>query len=259
MDLSKYVNLLFELRKAKGVTQEQANELAKQPNFLASLMVKANDADGEICGIDYPTRDTLKPALQIIRTAPGAKLVTSAFVMERGEEQYVMGDCAINLYPSAEELANIAKMIATFAHDTVGIKDVRASLLSYSTAGSGAGESVDKVKTAYQLIKDDVELKSKNIQIFGEMQFDASFVPEVMKKKAKGISWSKPANTFIFPNIDAGNIGYKIAQRMDKFDAVGPILIGLALPVNDLSRGASTEDVIGLSYITGGQILNIKK
>jgi phosphate acetyltransferase len=188
MDLTKYANLLFELRKAKGVTQDQANQLAKEPNFLASLMVKANDADGEICGIDYPTRDTLKPALQIIRTAPGAKLVTSAFVMERGDERYVMGDCAINLYPSAEELANIAKMIAAFARDTVGIKDVRASLLSYSTTGSGAGESVDKVKSAYQLVKDDTELKSKNIQIFGEMQFDASFVPEVMKKKAKGIT-----------------------------------------------------------------------
>jgi phosphate acetyltransferase len=188
MDLTKYANLLFELRKSKGMTESQAKQLSKEPNFLASLMVKANDADGEICGIDYPTRDTLKPALQIIRTAPGAKLVTSAFIMERGEERYVMGDCAINLYPTADELANIAKMIAIFAHDTVGINDVRTSLLSYSTCGSGAGESVDKVKNAYELLKNDVELKAKRIEVFGEMQFDASFVPEVMQKKAKGIT-----------------------------------------------------------------------
>jgi phosphate acetyltransferase len=187
-DLSKYANLLFELRKTKGVSLEQAQQLAKEPNYLASLMVKADDADGEICGIDYPTRDTLKPALQIIRTAPGAKLVTSAFVLEKGNERYVMGDSAINLYPNSEELASIAKMISIFAHDTVGLDEVRTSLLSYSTTGSGAGESVDKVRGAYQLVKDDMELKAKNIQIFGEMQFDASFVPEVMQKKAKGIT-----------------------------------------------------------------------
>jgi phosphate acetyltransferase len=187
-DLTKYINLLFELRKAKGMTLEQAQQLVKQPNYLASLIVKANDADGEICGIDYTTKDTLKPALQIIKTAPGAKLVTSAFIMERGEEIYVFGDCAINIYPNSEELANIAKMIALFAHETAGINNVRAAMLSYSTVGSGAGESVDKVKAAYDLIKDDEELKKQNIQIFGEMQFDAAFAPEVMKKKAKGIS-----------------------------------------------------------------------
>jgi phosphate acetyltransferase len=187
-DLSKYTNLLFELRKAKGMTIEQAKELVKQPNYLATLIVKANDADGEICGIDYTTKDTLKPALQIIKTAPGAKLVTSAFIMEKNEELYVFGDCAINIYPTSEELANIAKMIALFAHDTAGINPVRAAMLSYSTTGSGAGESVDKVKAAYELIKNDADLQNKNIQIFGEMQFDAAFVPEVMRKKAKGIS-----------------------------------------------------------------------
>lgn len=255
-DLSKYSSLLFELRKAKGLTEDQAKELVKQPNYLASLMVKIKDADGEICGIDYTTKDTLKPALQIIKTAPGAKLVTSAFIMEKENELYVFGDCAINIYPTSEELANIAKMIALFAYDTAKIHNVRVAMLSYSTVGSGAGESVDKIKAAYQLIKDDSDLKNKDIQVFGEMQFDAAFVPEVMKKKAKGISWQETANTFIFPNIDAGNIGYKIAQRMGKFNAIGPTLIGLAAPVNDLSRGASKDDVIGLSYITGNQVLN---
>ncbi|MDR1235318.1 MAG: phosphate acetyltransferase [Mycoplasmataceae bacterium] len=258
-DLSKYTNLLFELRKSKGMTIEQAQQLVKQPNYLATLIVKANDADGEICGIDYTTKDTLKPALQIIKTAPGAKLVTSAFIMEKNDEVYVFGDCAINIYPTSEELANITKMISLFAHNTANIPDVRTAMLSYSTSGSGAGESVDKVKSAYQLIQNDSELKAQNIQIFGEMQFDAAFNSQVMQKKAKGISWSKPANAFIFPNIDAGNIGYKIAQRMGNYKAIGPTLIGLALPVNDLSRGASKDDVVGLSYITGNQVLQIKK
>jgi phosphate acetyltransferase len=187
-DLSKYANLLFELRKAKGMTLEQSKELVKQPNYLATLMVKSNDADGEICGIDYTTKDTLKPALQIIKTAPGAKLVTSAFVMEKGEEQYVMGDCAINIYPTSEELANITKMISLFAKETVGFGEVRTAMLSYSTVGSGAGESVDKVRAAYDLVKNDEQLKDNNIKVFGEMQFDAAFVPSVMIKKAKGIS-----------------------------------------------------------------------
>jgi phosphate acetyltransferase len=170
------------------MTIEQAQQLVKQPNYLATLIVKANDADGEICGIDYTTKDTLKPALQIIKTAPGAKLVTSAFIMEKNDEVYVFGDCAINIYPTSEELANITKMISLFAHNTANIPDVRTAMLSYSTSGSGAGESVDKVKSAYQLIQNDSELKAQNIQIFGEMQFDAAFNSQVMQKKAKGIS-----------------------------------------------------------------------
>jgi phosphate acetyltransferase len=187
-DLSKYSSLLFELRKVKGLTEQQAKDLVKQPNYLASLMVKSKDADGEICGIDYTTKDTLKPALQIIKTAPGAKLVTSAFIMEKDDQLYVFGDCAINIYPTSEELANIAKMIAIFAYDNAQIKDVRVALLSYSTVGSGAGESVDKIRNAFQLIKDDNDLKNKNIQVFGEMQFDAAFSLDVMQKKAKGIN-----------------------------------------------------------------------
>jgi phosphate acetyltransferase len=258
-DLTKYSQLLYELRKTKGMTEEEAKKLACEPNYLASLMVKANDADGEICGIDYTTKDTLKPALQIIKTAPGSKLVTSAFVMEKGQERYVFGDCAINLYPTSEELAEIAKMISIFAKDMAQIEHVHTAMLSYSTTGSGAGESVDKVKGAFNIIKDDAECKNKGISIFGEMQFDAAFVPEVMKKKAKGITWTTPANVFVFPNIDAGNIGYKIAQRLGGYDAIGPVLIGLALPVNDLSRGASKNDVVGLSYVTGNQCLLIKR
>jgi phosphate acetyltransferase len=147
-------------------------------------------------------------------------------------------------------------MISLFAKHTAGFNEVRTAMLSYSTIGSGAGESVDKVRGAYDLIKNDSELLNNNIYIFGEMQFDAAFVEKVMVKKAKGITWKQPANTFVFPNIDAGNIGYKIAQRMGGYNAIGPVLIGLALPVNDLSRGASKDDVVGLSYITGSQALH---
>lgn len=253
MDLTKYENFLFDLRKAKGLTIEDAKKLVRQPNYLASLMVKLNEADGEICGIQYSTKDTLKPALQIIKTAPGAKLVTSAFVLEKGNDAYVFGDCAINIYPDAEQLANITLMISKFAKEIAGFTNLKVAMLSYSTTGSGAGESVDKVKKAYEIVQSSPE--SKDYEIFGEIQFDASFVPAVMHKKAKTLSWDTNAKVYIFPNIDAGNIGYKIAQRMGGYEAIGPTLIGLDLPVNDLSRGASKDDVVKLSYITGYQAL----
>lgn len=251
MDLSKYENFLYEVRKAKGLTLDQAKELVKHPNYLASLMVKLNEADGEICGIQYATKDTLKPALQIIRTSKDAKLVTSAFVLEKGEERYIFGDCAININPTGEQLANITLMIGKFAKEIVGFDNLKIAMLSYSTAGSGAGESVDKVRQAYELTQTCP--LSKEFEIFGEIQFDASFVPNVMHRKAKDLKWNTNAKIYIFPNIDAGNIGYKIAQRMGGFSATGPVLIGLDLPVNDLSRGASCQDVINLSYITGYQ------
>lgn len=251
-NLSQYSDLLFELRKSKGMTKEQADQLVVQPNYLASLLVKSGQADGEICGIDYTTRDTLKPALQIVKTAPNAKLVTSAFILEKQSQQYVFGDCAININPNSEELANIAEMISIFAKQTVGFDHVQTALLSYSTCGSGSGESVDKVKQAYELLKNK---QTQGIDYFGEIQFDAAFDENVMAKKAKTLSWHKQANTFVFPTIDAGNIGYKIAQRMGGYAAIGPVLLGLAKPINDLSRGASKDDVVGLSYITGCQCL----
>ncbi len=253
MDLDKYANVLFELRKAKGLTIDQAKSLVKQPNYLASLMVKMGEADGEICGIQYTTKDTLKPALQILKTAPGAKLVSSAFVMQKGKEQYVFGDCAININPNSEQLADIALGIGKFAKDVVGLTNLKIALLSYSTAGSGAGESVDKVRGAHDILMTLPE--AKQFQISPEIQFDASFVPEVMHKKAKNLDWDTNAKIYVFPNIDAGNIGYKIAQRMGGYEAIGPVLIGLAAPVNDLSRGASTSDVVNLAYITGYQAL----
>jgi phosphate acetyltransferase len=186
-DLSKYVDLLYNLRKDKGMNLEQAKNLVKQPNYLATLIVKANDADGEICGIDYATKDTLKPALQIIKTAKDASLVTSAFIMEKDNDVYVFGDCAINLNPNPQELASITKTIALFAHDVAKINDVRVAMLSYSTNGSGSGESVSKVQQAYNIIKDDATLKANRICVYGEIQFDAAFVSTVMQKKATNI------------------------------------------------------------------------
>ena len=253
MDLDKYANQLFELRKAKGLTIDQAKSLVKQPNYLASLMVKMGEVDGEICGIQYTTKDTLKPALQILKTAPGAKLVCSAFVMQKGSEQYIFGDCAININPNSEQLADIALGIGQFAKDVVGMTNLKIALLSYSTAGSGAGESVDKVRGAHDILMNNPA--AQQFQISPEIQFDASFVPEVMHKKAKNLDWDTNAKIYVFPNIDAGNIGYKIAQRMGGYEAIGPVLIGLAAPVNDLSRGASTSDVVNLAYITGYQAL----
>lgn len=254
-DLSKYENLIFELRKNKGITIEQAKELATQPNFLASAIVAANDADAEICGIEYTTADTLRSALQIVKPAPNVKTVCSAFIMQKNNERLIFGDCSVNVYPDAESLSSIAKSLAVFAKNVAGVRDVRMALLSYSTIGSGKGESVDKVTKAYELIKLDEDFMSK-YKVFGEIQFDAAYDLRVMHKKAPELNWNTSANVFCFPNIDAGNIGYKIAQRLGGYDAVGPIVLGLNKPVNDLSRGANTDDVVKLSYITSMQVIN---
>ena len=250
IDLNKYAQDLYEIRKHKGMTLEQAKELVKQPNYLCPLIVKFKEVDGEICGIDYTTKDTLKPALQILKIVPGAKLVSSVFVLENKDEHVIFSDCAININPNSEELANMAEMACHFAQDILNINKPRCALLSYSTCGSAIGESVEKVQQAMKLIK-----PSDKYEIFGEMQFDAAYDDRVRAKKAKACPWKTRPNIFIFPNIDAGNIGCKIAQRMGKYSAFGPILIGLSAPVNDLSRGATVEDVIGTSYFTAAQIV----
>ncbi len=253
-DLKKYAELIHQIRKDKGVDLDKAKELSKQPNFLASAMVAAGDADAEICGIEYTTGDTLRGALQIVKPAKGVKTVSSAFIMERNNERLVFGDCSVNIYPSAEELCSIAKSLAVFANTVANLKAVRMALLSYSTAGSGKGESVDKVSQAYKLITIDEEF-TKKYSVYGEIQFDAAYDVRVMQKKAKDITWNESANVFCFPNIDAANIGYKIAQRLGGYQAIGPIVLGLAKPVNDLSRGATTDDVVKLAYITASQVL----
>lgn len=252
MDLEKYANLLVELRKAKGMTIEQARELVKQPNYLSALIVKMGEADGEICGIDYTTADTLRPALQIIKTDKTAKLVSSVFMLEKDDDLSIFSDCAININPKAEELANMTEMACAFAKNVLAIEKPKAAILSYSTCGSGKGEDVDKVKAAFDLVKANPD--NAQYDIFGEMQFDAAYDDRVRAKKAKACSWTCKPDIFMFPNINAGNIGCKIAQRMGHYDAFGPVLVGLAAPVNDLSRGATVQDIIGVSYITAAQV-----
>ena len=253
-NLSKYVNTIYEARKLKGLSMEEATQMSQKPFYLASAMVASGDADGEICGIEYTTQDTIRGALQIVKPAPGVKTVCSAVIMEKGAKRLVMGDCAINLYPDAEALASIARSIAPFAVDVANIKDPYIALLSYSTAGSGKGESADKVRQAYELLTVQDEFINK-YKVFGDLQFDAAYVVDVQNKKAKNLNWNKSDNVFVFPNIDAGNIGYKIAQRLGGYQAIGPVVLGLNKPVNDLSRGASSDDVIMLALITATQAL----
>ncbi|MDC4162974.1 phosphate acetyltransferase [Mycoplasma sp. T363T] len=251
MDLSKYATYLFKLREKKGMTLEVAQEEVKKPNVLAALLVKLEEVDGEVCGKEYTTKDTLKPALQIIKTAEGEKIVGSVMVLEKGEERLVFTDCAINLYPTSEELAEIAKSTIKFSKQVLQTEKINLAMLSYSTLNSGAGESVDKIKEATKLLEES-EI-GKLASICGPMQFDAAYVEEVRKQKAPKLDWEKGANTFVFPNIDAGNIGYKIAQRLGGYEAIGPILTGLAKPVNDLSRGASANEIYSVAIITASQ------
>ncbi len=253
MDLTKYADKLYDLRKAKGMTIDDAKKIVQQPNYLASLMVKMDEVDGEVCGIEYTTKDTLKPALQIIKTSHCAKLVSSAFILEKGNEVLIFADCALNLNPTAIQLVNITKNTLAFQKLVLGCKNTNTALLTYSTAGSGIGESPDKVREAHQLLQN--EKISKTTKIFGDMQFDAAYVNAVRAKKAPKVKWDDHATTFIFPNLDAGNIGYKIAQRLGGYSAIGPVLLGLDKPVNDLSRGATTEDIIATAYITAAQTL----
>ncbi|MCF0227561.1 MAG: phosphotransacetylase [Malacoplasma sp.] len=255
-DLNKYANIIYEARKLKGVTQSQAVEMSCQPFILASAVVASGDADGEICGIEYTTQDTIRGALQIVKAAPNVKTVSSAFIMEKGTKRLVMGDCAINLNPDAETLVQIVRSIAPFAVKVANIKDPHIALLSYSTAGSGKGESAEKVRKAYEFISLDESFMNK-YNVFGDLQFDAAYDVKVQNKKAKNLDWNKSANVFVFPNIDAGNIGYKIAQRLGGYQAIGPVVLGLNKPVNDLSRGATSDDVVMLTLITATQALKL--
>ncbi|WP_027119882.1 phosphate acetyltransferase [[Mycoplasma] testudinis] len=253
LDLVKYAKELYELRKAKGMTLPVALEEVKKPNVLAAMLVKLGEVDGEVCGKEYATKDTLKPALQIIKTDKQSKIVSSAFAMDNGHEKLVFADCAINLNPTAEELAEITISAVKFAREVLNFKDINCAMLSYSTYGSGQGESVDKVKKAYEIVN-QAHLPA-GVSIAGEMQFDAAYVEAIRNQKAPKLHWESGANVFVFPNIDAGNIGYKIAQRLGGYEAIGPILLGLAKPVNDLSRGASVQEIADVGIITASQAI----
>ena len=255
-----YADLLFQLRQAKGMTPEKAAVLVEDPLYLACLMIKAGDADGEIAGAANSTGDVLRPALQLIKTVPGISCVSGAFLMFTTNEAFgengllVFADCAALPNPTASELAQIAISTAQTTSALAGAEP-RVAMLSFSTKGSASHELVDKVVEATRLAKE----MAPGLLIDGELQADAALVPRVASKKAPCSNVAGRANTLIFPNLESGNIGYKLVERLAGADAVGPILQGMAAPVNDLSRGCSVDDIYKMVAITCNQAIGLKK
>lgn len=250
-----YVDLLYNLRKNKGMSEEEARKLVfGNPLYLASLMVKNGDADGEVAGAMNATSNVLRPALQIIKMKKGISVVSGAFLMIIPKPEYgnngmfIFADCAVTPDPTAEQLAEIAVVSASTAR-VLGGYDPKVAMLSFSTKGSAKHECVEKVQTATRLAKE----MAPELCLDGEFQADAAIVPSVGKSKAPGSSIQGDANVLVFPNLDAGNIGYKLAQRLSGGIAVGPILQGMAAPVNDLSRGCNVDDVVKMIIITSNQ------
>ena len=254
--MSEYANLLFELRKAKGMTEEEAAKKAQDPLYLGCLMIKAGDADGELAGARGTTADTIRPAFQILKTRPGCSIVSGAFLMftpakQLGENGFLLfADCAVNPNPDAKQLAEIAVSTAETARAIAGIEP-RIAMLSFSTKGSAKHELVDKVSEATRLVKE----MAPDVQIDGELQVDAALIESVAKTKAPGSPVAGKANVLVFPDLQAGNIGYKLVERFSGADAVGPILQGIAAPVNDLSRGCKVQDIVQMAVITANQAI----
>ena len=247
------VDAFVERRKGKA-TKEQAVELLDNVNYFGTMLVYTGKAEGLVSGAAHSTGDTVRPALQIIKTKPGVSRTSGIFFMIKGDEQYIFGDCAINPELDAQGLAEIAVESAKSAQ-SFGM-DPKVAMLSFSTKGSAKSDDVTKVQEALKLAQEKAEADQlEHVVIDGEFQFDAAIVPSVTEKKAPGAKIQGDANVFVFPSLEAGNIGYKIAQRLGGYDAVGPVLQGLNSPVNDLSRGCSTEDVYNLSIITAAQAL----
>ena len=242
---------LYELRKAKGLTEEAAKEMVKNPMYFGCLLVKKGMADGMVGGATCPTADLLRPGLQILKTAPGTKLVSAFFVMCSSDSEFgdngslVFADCGLNINPNADELSEIAISSAKSFEALLG-GEARVAMLSFSTYGSAKHELVDKVTEATRLTKE----KAPNLNVDGELQLDAAIVESVGQSKAPGSPVAGKANVLVFPDLNAGNIGYKLTQRFGHAEAYGPVLQGIAKPVNDLSRGCSAEDVTGVIAIT---------
>lgn len=248
-EMDAMAEALYEIRKSKGMTLEQARETCLQANYFGTMLVKMGKADALLGGATYSTADTVRPALQIVKTKPGKKIVSSCFILVResatdGNTVLAMGDCAINIKPTEDELAEIAVECAECAK-IFGI-DPKVGFLSYSTLGSGKGEDVDKMREAAAKAKK----MAPELPIIGEVQFDAAVSPRVARTKCPDSNVAGSVNTFIFPDINAGNIGYKIAQRLGHFDAYGPIMLGLNAPINDLSRGCNAQEVYSMAIIT---------
>lgn len=239
----------FIVARGKKLQQEEVREALKDANYFGTMLVKMRKADGMVSGANHSTAATVRPALQLIHTATGMSRVSGSFIMERGSEKYLFADCAINLAPDAKTLAEIAYQSV----QTAKMADIepRVAFLSFSTKGSAEGEMVDKVAEAAKIFKK----QHPNIPADGELQFDAAFVPTVAAKKAPNSELKGKANIFIFPELQSGNIAYKITQRLGNFTAIGPILQGIAKPVNDLSRGATSKDVYDMGVLTAAQAL----
>ena len=256
----EYAELLAELRKKKGMTIEQARELVKNPLYLGCMIIKTEGADGQISGALSTTGDTLRPALQIIKCAPGVTCVSGAMLMLTHEHQYgddgiiVMGDVAVTPVPTAEQLAQIAVCTAQTARSVAGIQDPRVAMLSFSTKGSAKHEVVDKVVEATRLAHE----LAPELKLDGELQADAALVSAVGEKKAPGSPIAGHANVLVVPCLEVGNISYKLVQRLGDALAIGPILQGIARPVNDLSRGCSVEDIYYMVAITACQAMDAK-
>lgn len=244
--IDELVAAFVERRKGKA-TEEDARKILLDGNYFGTMLVYLKKADGLVSGAAHSTADTVRPALQIIKTKEGVGKTSGVFIMVRGEEKYVFADCAINIAPDSSDLAEIAVESAK----TAEMFDIqpRVAMLSFSTKGSAQSDETERVIAAVK----EAQRRAPSLVLDGEFQFDAAFVPSVAKKKAAGSPIQGDANVFIFPSLEAGNIGYKIAQRLGNFDAVGPILQGLNSPVNDLSRGCNAEDVYKLAIITAAQ------
>lgn len=249
-----YIELMLQIRASKGLTREQAEKLIENPLYLSVMMIKAGDADGEVAGAANATGDVLRPAFQYVKTKPGISVVSGAFIMLLKDKHYgedgmmVFADCAVHPNPTASELAEIAVETGKTTRGIVGMEP-RIAMLSFSTKGSAKHEMVDKVVEATRLAQE----MAPDMKIDGELQADAALVPGIGSKKAPGSKIAGRANVLVFPSLEVGNIAYKLVQRLADAEAIGPILQGMAAPINDLSRGCSVSDIVGLVAITACQ------
>ena len=252
--IDAYADLMVEMRKSKGMTKDQALKLMRDPLYLAVMMIKCGDADGEVAGADNATGDVLRPAFQIVKTKPGISVVSGAFLMVLNDTSFgengmmLFADCAVHPNPTASELAEIAVASGQTARTIAGFEP-RIAMLSFSTKGSAKHEMVDKVVEATRIAKK----KAPDMQIDGELQADAAIIPSIGLKKAPGSPIAGHANVLVFPTLETGNICYKLVQRLAGAEAIGPILQGMAAPINDLSRGCSVSDIVNLVAITANQ------
>ena len=246
-DIDEMAQTFFERRKGKITLEDAKALLLKDVNYFGTILVYMKKADGLVSGAAHATSDTVRPALQIIKMKEGYKKTSGVFVMVKGAERYIFADCAINIAPDSNDIAETA-ILSNMTAKSFGV-DPKIALLSFSTKGSAKSDETEKVINALEIVKE----RDASIAVDGELQFDAAFVPTVAEKKAKGSDIAGHANVFIFPSLEAGNIGYKIAQRLGGYDAIGPILQGLNSPVNDLSRGCNSDDVYKLALITAKQ------